>query len=126
MPVQHQVAALSSTAFLIISAIKVVVVFGGVMVVVAYSTLLERWISAWIQDRLGPNRVGPGGLLFLETFLEAQKAFGWGPTNDAHLLKSGELLKLVAPLVVLHGREVVEAVDNARWSAMSSVLAQRK
>ncbi|HEX7024945.1 MAG TPA: class I SAM-dependent methyltransferase [Gemmatimonadales bacterium] len=70
--------------------------------------------------------VGPGGLLFLETFLEAQKAFGWGPTNDAHLLKSGELLKLVAPLVVLHGREVVEAVDNARWSAMSSVLAQRK
>lgn len=70
--------------------------------------------------------VAPGGLLFLETFLEAQKAFGWGPTSDAHLLRSGEVLKLVAPLVVLHGREVVEAVDNARWSAMASVLAQRK
>jgi hypothetical protein len=70
--------------------------------------------------------VAPGGLLLMETFLEAQKAFGWGPSNDAHLLRSGELNKLVAPLVVLHGREAVEAVDNARWSAMASVLAQRR
>jgi 2-polyprenyl-3-methyl-5-hydroxy-6-metoxy-1,4-benzoquinol methylase len=70
--------------------------------------------------------VGPGGILMMETFLEAQKAFGWGPSSDSHLLHSGELNKLVAPLVVIHGREVVEAVDNARWSAMASVLAQRK
>jgi 2-polyprenyl-3-methyl-5-hydroxy-6-metoxy-1,4-benzoquinol methylase len=70
--------------------------------------------------------VAPGGFLMAETFLEAQKAFGWGPSNDAHLLRSGELNTLVAPLVVIHGREVVEAVDNARWSAMASVLAQRK
>jgi 2-polyprenyl-3-methyl-5-hydroxy-6-metoxy-1,4-benzoquinol methylase len=72
------------------------------------------------------NAVSPGGLLFLETFLEAQKAFGWGPSSDAHLLRSGELVRLVLPLVVLHGREVVEAVDDARWSAMASVLAHRK
>ena len=70
--------------------------------------------------------VAPGGFLLLETFLEAQRAFGWGPQNEAHLLRSGELAKLVAPLTVLHGREVVEAVDNARWSAVASVLAQRK
>lgn len=72
------------------------------------------------------NAVAPGGLLFVETFLEAQKAFGWGPSNDAHLLRSGELVRLVLPLVVVHGREVVEAVDDARWSAMASVLAHRK
>ena len=72
------------------------------------------------------NMVAPGGFLIAETFLEAQKAFGWGPSNDAHLLRSGELNTLVAPLVVIHGREVIEAVDNARWSAMASVLAQRK
>ncbi len=70
--------------------------------------------------------IGPGGYLLLETFLEAQRAFGWGPQKDAHLLRSGELAKLVAPLTVLHGREVIEAVDNARWSAVASVLAQRK
>ncbi len=70
--------------------------------------------------------VAPQGLLIMETFLEAQKAFGWGPSNDKHLLRSGELNLLVTPLVVIHGREVVEAVDNARWSAIASVLAQRK
>ncbi len=59
---EHQVQALSQTAYVIISLVKVVVIFGVVMVIVAFLTLLERWISAWIQDRLGPNRVGPRGL----------------------------------------------------------------
>lgn len=72
------------------------------------------------------DRIAPGGLLMLETFLEAQKTFGWGPTSDDHLLHSGELAKLVSPLTILHAREVIEAVDNARWSAIGSALAQRK
>jgi NADH-quinone oxidoreductase subunit H len=43
--------------------LKNLVIFGLVMVVVAYTTLAERRVSAWIQDRSGPNRVGPFGLL---------------------------------------------------------------
>jgi NADH-quinone oxidoreductase subunit H len=48
---------------LVESAVKIALFFFVVLTAVAYMTLVERRVSAWIQDRQGPNRVGPFGLL---------------------------------------------------------------
>jgi 2-polyprenyl-3-methyl-5-hydroxy-6-metoxy-1,4-benzoquinol methylase len=68
--------------------------------------------------------VAPGGLLIMETFLEAQREAGWGPTSSAHLLRAGELARLVAPLKVVHGREALETLDAEHWRAVASVVAR--
>ena len=39
------------------------VVHFAILGTVAYLILLERKVASWVQDRLGPNRVGPYGLL---------------------------------------------------------------
>lgn len=45
------------------TALMIVGVMAFVMGFVAYLILAERKVAAWVQDRLGPNRVGPWGLL---------------------------------------------------------------
>jgi NADH-quinone oxidoreductase subunit H len=50
-------------AFIVISVIKVVVVFAVLMTVLAYLQWVERKVIAHIQVRPGPYRVGPHGLL---------------------------------------------------------------
>jgi NADH-quinone oxidoreductase subunit H len=44
------------------SVITIVVVIGSILGICTYLIFVERKISAWMQDRRGPNRVGPMGL----------------------------------------------------------------
>ncbi len=55
--------SLGIDAFIVISVIKVAVVFAVLMTVLAYLQWVERKVIAHIQVRPGPYRVGPHGLL---------------------------------------------------------------
>ncbi len=51
------------TTYIVVAVIKIVVVVFIMLTGVAYTTLLERKVVARIQNRWGPTRVGPFGLL---------------------------------------------------------------
>jgi NADH-quinone oxidoreductase subunit H len=82
--------------FALFSGIKILCVFSVVMFVVAYAVWVERRVCAAIQDRRGPNRVGPFGLL--QPAADAIKAFLKEDLMPAHVRKAYYWL---APAIVM-------------------------
>jgi NADH-quinone oxidoreductase subunit H len=66
------------------------------MFIVAYAVMIERKVSAFIQDRHGPNRVGPFGLL--QPLADAVKAFLKEDYTPGHVRK---VYFWLAPAIVM-------------------------
>src|SRR6266702_5891545 len=82
--------------FFLFSALKVLGVFSVLMFIVAYAVWVERKVCASIQDRRGPNRVGPFGLL--QPIADAIKSFLKEDFTPGHVRKAYFWL---APAIVM-------------------------
>lgn len=82
--------------FLVFSVVKIIAVFAVFMAMVAYVVLVERRVCAFIQDRVGPNRTGPFGLL--QPLADAAKLILKEDFTPAHVRK---LYFWLAPAITL-------------------------
>ena len=110
--------------FLLTSAIKVFVVLNLILVGVALLTLLERRVCAWMQDRLGPNRVGPQGILQpaadgLKNFLKEETSPAMA---DKALFTLAPIVSFV-PAMLTFGVIPFAAPLPTKWGVVPMVVA---
>lgn len=75
------------TTYLIIKSLMVLTIFGITLLIATYLTYFERKVAAFLQDRLGPDRAGPFGIL--QPLADAGKMFfkeDFIPQNSAKSL----------------------------------------
>ena len=83
--------------------------------VIVVTRYLQRDLFPTLSDALTP-----GGVVLFETFTEAQRGRGRGPTSSDHLLAHGELRARFEALEVLFYEEVTEPDAVARIVAKKS------
>jgi NADH-quinone oxidoreductase subunit H len=83
-------------AYILIAVVKVLVVFTGMMLIVAYMTLMERKVLGHMQVRYGPNRVGPFGLL--QPVADGIKLFF---KEDIIVPHANRLIYIFAPTIIV-------------------------
>ncbi|MEO5857585.1 MAG: NADH-quinone oxidoreductase subunit NuoH [Pyrinomonadaceae bacterium] len=89
--------AVLKTAFpFIVFSAAILAAFQGVLMIVAYTVLAERKVLGWMQGRIGPNRVGPWGVL--QPFADLLKFI---LKEDLVPDKSTKFVYFLAPLVAL-------------------------
>jgi NADH-quinone oxidoreductase subunit H len=82
--------------YLLISLVKVLIVFIGMLLIVAYMTLMERKVLGRMQVRFGPNRVGPFGLL--QPVADGIKLFF---KEDIVVPHANRIIYILAPAVIV-------------------------
>jgi len=76
--------------------VKVLIVLGAALTFVAYLTLIERKVLGWIQVRIGPNRVGPWGLL--QPLADGAKLL---LKEEITVTNANKVIYVIAPLIVV-------------------------
>jgi NADH-quinone oxidoreductase subunit H len=103
--------------WLLIVVVKIVVIFAAVLTVVAYLSYAERRIGGFIQDRLGPNRVGPFGL-----FQPIADGLKFMFKEDFVPAKANKILHAIAPAIIM-GTAIIalsvipfgSSIEIGRW-----------
>ena len=91
--------------YVVIPLLKIVVILLALILGAAYLTFFERKILAYIQIRIGPNRVGPRG--WLQAIADALKLF---VKEDLTPARSEKFVFLLAPVLIIVPALLVFAV----------------
>lgn len=100
---------------LIVKGIIILVIFGITLLIATYSTYAERKVAAFLQDRIGPNRAGPWGLL--QPIADAGKMFF---KEDFIPSQASKWLFILGPclamLTALMSSAVIPFADSIRFA----------
>ena len=114
----------TGAAFVWISVVKILVIFGGLLTLIALWTWVERRGAGWIQNRLGPNRVGPEGLLQpaadgLKNFLKEETL---PPFADRFLFVLAPMLSFTPALITFAVVPFASPLPTP-WGLVSTAIA---